>query len=107
MSTTAYPTSYPIQELGTVMSKVTGGDVPAAQLVHACWVIVGYGLGTALPELTGSFSSVGSMDPATALKAAIDAYPEDACGGSAIVLPAIVWATVLKVAIKLILQFVV
>lgn len=104
---TAYPTSFPQEALLTMLDKVRGREVETSKLVHAAWVVVGYGLGQTLgadekspvwgeaPELDDE--AAGDLIEAALLSHDTEASPE-AKG-------AIGWVILVKIAANLLLKY--
>jgi hypothetical protein len=100
-----YPSDFPTSALTLMLDKARGRTVPVGDLVHACWIVVGYGLGQTLPggqmiagEIPAGWD--GSENDEAVLEYAIKngVLPE---GDDGVVRGVIPWVLVAKIALRL------
>jgi len=102
---TAYPNTFPQEALLVMLDKVRGREVEVSRLVHAAWVVTGYGLGQTVGEkeelaVWGESPEISDEDAGYAIEAALTAVDEthpEAKGS-------IAWVILLKVAAKILIK---
>jgi hypothetical protein len=98
----AYPTELPLDELRTLYAKVKGRAVEIPQLLHAAWVVAGYGLGRFGGELPVGEAEPGQspVDELNALEQLVSPVPPVGSGLAA----SLIWPVVLKLALKILAE---
>lgn len=102
-----YPKAMPMDALMLLLDKVRGNPVSVAELVQGAWNISGYGLGLALP-LPSVIGAAGDLSDEQALETLIQYCKDngDEKVSSAGVLPAIALSIVIKLAIRLLSEYI-
>lgn len=102
-----YPKAMPMDALMLLLDKVRGNPVSVAELVQGAWNISGYGLGLALP-LPSVIGAAGDLSDEQALETLIQYCKDngDEKVSSVGVLPAIALSIVIKLAIRLLSEYI-
>lgn len=100
-----YPKAMPVDALMLMLDKVRGNPVSMAEVVQGAWNISGYGLGLALP-LPSVIGEAGELSDEAALESLIQyAKQEEGVSGVGI-LPALALSVVIKLAIRLLSEYI-
>ena len=101
---TPFPNTFPQEALLVMLDKVRGREVETSKLVHAAWVVTGYGLGQTIgaerTPVWGESPELSDEEAGVAIEAALAANDEtnpEAKG-------AIGWMILLKVATKILIK---
>jgi hypothetical protein len=101
-----YPKTMPVDALMLMLDKVRGNPVSMAEVVQGAWNISGYGLGLALP-LPSVIGAAGDLSDETALETLIQYSQQEADQvSSAGILPALALSVVIKLAIRLLSEYI-
>lgn len=101
-----YPKVMPVDALMLMLDKVRGNPVSMAEVVQGAWNISGYGLGLALP-LPSVIGAAGDLSDENALEALIQYSQQEADQvSSAGILPAMALSIVIKLAIRLLSEYI-
>ena len=101
-----YPKVMPVDTLMLMLDKVRGNPVSMAEVVQGAWNISGYGLGLALP-LPSVIGAAGDLSDENALEALIQYSQQEADQvSSAGILPAMALSIVIKLAIRLLSEYI-
>lgn len=101
-----YPKAMPVDALMLLLDKVRGNPVTMAEVVQGAWNISGYGLGLALP-LPSVIGAAGDLSDESALEELIKYSQQDtdqAIGAG--ILPAMALSIVIKLAIRLLSEYI-
>lgn len=99
----AYPQVMPTDALMLLLDKVRGHPVDVSELVHGAWNVIGYGLNQSLP-LPEAIGDAGEITDEQALLSLLGREDEAVGFG---ILPAIAISMAIKLAIKLLAQYIV
>jgi hypothetical protein len=101
-----YPKAMPVDALMLMLDKVRGNPVSMAEVVQGAWNISGYGLGLALP-LPSVIGAAGDLSDENALEALIQYSQQEVDQvSSAGILPAMAFSIVIKLAIRLLSEYI-
>lgn len=100
----AYPVVMPTDALMLLLDKVRGKPVAVSELVHGAWNVIGYGLNQSLP-LPEAIGDVPEITDEQALLSLLGTEDEFVVGFG--ILPAIAISMAIKLAIKLLAQYIV
>lgn len=98
----AYPEIMPTEALMLLLDKVRGKPVAVSELVHGAWNVIGYGLNQSLP-LPEAIGDAGEITDEQALLSLLGTEDEAVGFG---ILPAIAISMAIKLAIKLLAQYI-
>ena len=98
----AYPQIMPTEALMLLLDKVRGKPVAVSELVHGAWNVIGYGLNQSLP-LPEAIGDAGEITDEQALLSLLGTEDEAVGFG---ILPAIAISMAIKLAIKLLAQYI-
>ena len=91
-----YPSVLPLDELRTLYAKAKGETISTPELLHAAWVVSGYGLSQFGGALPVGESDSETLEPLAALETLVAPVPP--IGGIA---ASLVWPVVIKLALKI------
>ena len=101
---TMYPEVMPTEALMLLLDKVRGKEVAVSELVHGAWNVLGYGLNQALP-LPMTIGDDGSLPTdEQALLSLLGTENPNVVGFG--ILPGIAISIVIKLALKLLAQYI-
>lgn len=86
----AYPTELPLDELRTLYAKAKGESVGVPELLHAAWVVAGYGLGQFGGKLPVGDAGAEGLSELSALEQLVSPVPPVTGMALSLVLPVII-----------------